>query len=349
MKTILIILNLVACNYATAQKNYLINDVKLFDGYHVFEKVDVSIIDGRIDRIAKRIKHTSDMSLIDGAKKTIIPGLINSHVHAWIPYHLKNALEFGVFAVLDMNTSADLDELKSLKLEEGYARFYSTGFAATVENGHGTQYGYPVPTIGEARSPAQFVDEAYTGGSDYIKIIYEPSKPTLTPTQVTSIVKASKKYGYKTVAHISRKNHAVELAKTGIDGFAHLWKDGPIAEEELDVIIENGLFIIPTLSVIQGVIKYYEAEGIDLSFSLLETTLLEVKRLSNAGILLLAGTDPPNVGLDYGSSIHSELALFVKAGLTPVEALKTATSNVSQTFGIEDIGIIKEALMPILI
>jgi imidazolonepropionase-like amidohydrolase len=59
-----------------------------------------------------------------------------------------------------------------------------------------------------------------------------------------------------------------------------------------------------------------------------------IKRLYDAKIPFLAGTDAP-AGYDLvpGSSLHRELQLFVRAGLTPLQALQTATLNPAVYFG----------------
>lgn len=59
-----------------------------------------------------------------------------------------------------------------------------------------------------------------------------------------------------------------------------------------------------------------------------------VKRLHLAGVPLLAGTDTPaGVDLTPGISLHLELQRFVAAGLTPLEALQTATINPARFLG----------------
>jgi imidazolonepropionase-like amidohydrolase len=60
-----------------------------------------------------------------------------------------------------------------------------------------------------------------------------------------------------------------------------------------------------------------------------------VKYLKDAGIPLLAGTDFPNPFCYPGFSLHEELRWLVKAGLTPAEALQTATINPARYFGID--------------
>jgi imidazolonepropionase-like amidohydrolase len=57
--------------------------------------------------------------------------------------------------------------------------------------------------------------------------------------------------------------------------------------------------------------------------------------MQKAGVQLLAGTDTGNPFCFPGFSLHEELALLVIAGLTPVEALRSATLNPARFLGLE--------------
>jgi hypothetical protein len=61
-----------------------------------------------------------------------------------------------------------------------------------------------------------------------------------------------------------------------------------------------------------------------------------VGEMQRAGVGILAGTDPPARGVFPGFSLHDELALLVQAGLTPMEALQTATRNPARFLGTLD-------------
>lgn len=61
-----------------------------------------------------------------------------------------------------------------------------------------------------------------------------------------------------------------------------------------------------------------------------------VGAMSRAGVELLAGTDNGTPYGITGFSLHDELAMFVRAGLSPMEALRTATYNPAKFFGIQD-------------
>jgi len=68
-----------------------------------------------------------------------------------------------------------------------------------------------------------------------------------------------------------------------------------------------------------------------------------VAAMHRAGVKFLAGTDTPVPSVYPGFSLHEELAFFVKAGMTPMEALQTATSNPAQFFNMDkDLGTIQK-------
>lgn len=61
-----------------------------------------------------------------------------------------------------------------------------------------------------------------------------------------------------------------------------------------------------------------------------------VATMRRAGVAMLAGTDPPTRDVFPGFSLHDELGLLVKAGLTPLEALQAATLNAAKCLGLSD-------------
>ena len=62
-----------------------------------------------------------------------------------------------------------------------------------------------------------------------------------------------------------------------------------------------------------------------------------VRMLHKSGVGILAGTDAPSVPFSYpGSSLHEELQFLVEAGLTPLDALRSATSGPAEFFGVRE-------------
>jgi imidazolonepropionase-like amidohydrolase len=69
--------------------------------------------------------------------------------------------------------------------------------------------------------------------------------------------------------------------------------------------------------------------------------------LRDAGVDILAGTDAAHLGppgMAHGASLHGELQLLVRGGLTPTEALRAATSVTARRFGLDDRGRIAPGL-----
>jgi len=80
-----------------------------------------------------------------------------------------------------------------------------------------------------------------------------------------------------------------------------------------------------------GMHRYFTAADYDLLKDILAKQLEIVGAMQRAGVPLLAGTDVVPVGF----SLHDELALMVEAGLSPIEALQSATINPARYFGRE--------------
>ena len=74
------------------------------------------------------------------------------------------------------------------------------------------------------------------------------------------------------------------------------------------------------------------------------TVVVSLKRLAERGVPVLAGSDPPNAGTAFGASVHRELELMVAAGLSPIAALRAATSVPARVFDLNDRGRIAPGL-----
>lgn len=339
-----------------AKCDLLIKNVSLFDGRENKGIVDIAVKNGSIIRIAKSIKGFTALETIDGTGKYMVPGLINSHVHLWDQKDLKTALQAGVFAVIDLHSSEGPDEaFRQLRDSVAYASYYSAGYAATVPKGHPTQI-FPIETINDSISPALFVEHRIKKGADLIKIVSGNLKPgslwhgnpSLNYQQIEQIIKSAKERNKKTVVHVSQVEETVKIAEMGADGFAHLWSYNESAtDDQLKFLKAKKVFIIPTALIQQKAWEIIEKEpGKDHPFkgslSTMPITLKEIGRLHAAGITILAGTDPPNYGINHHNDLVEELVIYSKAGLSGEEVLRTATGNPSAVFRLEGIGTIAE-------
>jgi imidazolonepropionase-like amidohydrolase len=65
-----------------------------------------------------------------------------------------------------------------------------------------------------------------------------------------------------------------------------------------------------------------------------EIAMMDLRRIWDAGIDIVMGTDAGNIGTLHGPSIHREMRLMAEAGLTPLEVLKSATVNGARALGL---------------
>jgi imidazolonepropionase-like amidohydrolase len=352
------------------EPSFAIRGARVFDGDKTLEAANVIVRNGRIEAVGADAVIPPNLLVVEGAGKTVLPGLIDSHTHSYSGLALTDALQFGVTTELDMFATPNVirdNRARRDRLERtDSADLYSAGFLATVPMGHGTQFGIEVPTVDAAPSPAAWVDARLAEGSDYIKIVYEPGIPwvlaSLDQNQVRQLVQAAHARQRLAVAHISRLRPAKEAVGAGVDGLVHTFADRPIDDEFIATVRERGAFIVPTLSVIAGIEGPAESQRFAsdsrisgrlssgqrstligdwkprLSNYRLDVALESVAKLHAAGAKLLAGTDAPNAGTAHGVSMHHELELLVRAGLTPTDALAAATSVPARSFRLAERG-----------
>lgn len=359
---------------AAAANSFAIRDVRVFDGTRVIDRAHVVVRDGRIAAVGPNAAIPTGLAAIDGAGKTLLPGLIDAHVHSWGTAQA-DALRFGVTSELDM--MGDWSRLPALRAQREsldrttQADLWSSGAAVTAPGGHGTQYGMAVPTLATDDDARAFVAARAKEGSDYIKIIVEDFSahsesrriPRLAPAQVAAAIDAAHRSSKRAVVHVSLQDDAKHAVASGADGLVHLFVDARADAAFVTAAKEHDLFIVPTLSVLSGFTGAGEGGKLAADARLqpqlsgeqvaaLKATfpsakpdparmaqlLASVRALHEAGVAILAGTDAGNPGTAHGASLHGELELLVRAGMTPAQALAAATAVPAKRFGLDDRG-----------
>lgn len=354
----------------------VIEHVTVFDGVRKLGERSV-LIDGKtIADIDFHGKVTAAMRIVDGRGKTLLPGLIDSHVHAYAGQD--DALLFGVTTQLDMFSPPAATKAVRERMARGenaaMSDIFTAGYLATVPKGHGTEYGLPVPTLTTPQEADGWVAARIAEGSDFIKIVDEPGTiigrpvPTLDRATIGALVAAAHKRGKLAVVHAQTLATATESIDAGADGLVHLFadKDGGAAFARL--AHDHGTFIVPTYAVLEvfsgrsgtatlldhpalsgflpkaavGTVR--QSFGGDRSARLDATEAANLSALIRAGVPILAGTDAGNPGTWYGLSLHRELDLLVRGGLSPAQALNAATAAPAQAFRLTDRGRIARGL-----
>lgn len=356
---------------ATKDGAFVVRGVRVFDGERVLARADVHVADGRIVAVGEALDVPDDVTVIDGTGRTLLPGLIDAHVHSWGTAR-QDALRFGVTTQLDMFT--DPSQLPAAREERvafdatDKADLWSAGHLATAAGGHGTQFGMPVPTLASPDEAAAWVAARKAEGSDYIKIVREDmhaygasqALPTIDRATSKALIDAAHAQGLRAVVHVSALEDARMALEDGADGLVHLFHDAPADDAFVSLARERGAFIVPTLAVIAGFsgrgttlhddpsvrswLSPEQRASLTMRFpappqpSHLAAALESTRRLQAAGVVLLAGTDAPNPNTAHGVSMFDELALLVEGGLVPTDALAAATAKAADAFGLDDRG-----------
>jgi imidazolonepropionase-like amidohydrolase len=367
-------------------ENFAVIGVRLFDGERVWPSATVVVEDGNITYVGEARPAELPVVVIDGHRMTLLPGLIDAHVHVDNEAALRDALLFGITTVLDMGARPGrAPRLRALRGRPDLADYFSAGVTATAPGGHGTQYGYERPTISSPGSADAFIAARVGEESDYIKIIFEfgsrgQFRNMDVPT-LEALVRASHRHGKLAVVHVSRAVDAETAIRAGADGIVHIWWDQGAAPEVSALGASREAFVVPTISVWEGV-WLSAAGGRRLAADERLRPLLSDAAIANltedgriesapdavqrvhreraphlrgwmyeavhdlhlAGVRILAGSDAPNVGTWHGVSLHRELELLVEAGLTPLEALRAATSVPADAFRLADRGRVMQGL-----
>lgn len=369
---------LVAVSKQQATDTFAIRDVRLFDGERVLDHRNVIVEAGRIKQVTDSATEIDETTVVDGRGRTLIPGLFDSHVHAINDASLRQAVAFGVTTMLDMfNGGERLEWLKGVARDDPADRadVRTAGVGATAPGGHPTQMGGPpFPTIARPSEAQAFIDARIAEGSDYIKITYDdlrglfPARPLpmLDKGTLAALVKAAHARGKLTVAHIMSEQQAREAIEAGVDGLAHMFIASSVSPDFGAFVARHRAFVIPTLSVLETACGNPTGPGLAADERLAPFLRSEwvgrlkapwpfplasckgteeaMRQLARADVAILAGTDAPAPGSTYGASVHGELALMVRVGMTPVQALAAATSIPARTFRLSDRGYVRPRL-----
>jgi len=350
-----------------------IRHARVFDGSAVTDDADVLILDGVIQQVGKNLAAPADATVIDATGQTLLPGLIDCHAHILAPSVLRQAAAFGVTTELDLFMAVTVaQQLRAGDEAKNFARadFRTAGTLATAPGGHGTQYGVTIETLTAPDQAAKFVDARIAEGSDYIKIIYDDGSSVgmkfnkLSRETMAAVVAAAHAKGKLAVVHVADQASAREAIEAGADGLAHVFMDEPADAALIQLAKERNVFVIATLSVIENFgrpdgyetplakdphlaplmtpddiaalrVRFPRRANVKASVKI---AVENVRALHAAGVRILAGTDVPNPGTLHGVSLHREFELLVDAGLTPLEALRAATSAPADAFKLADRG-----------
>lgn len=329
----------------TRTNKIAVTNVRVFDGDRLGDPGTV-VIDGGVIGI-----DPSGAEIIDANGATLIPGLIDAHVHLHGVETLEQLADYGVTTGLDMATWPP-SLVDSLRNRRGLTDIRSAGIPASA-SGSAHSHVPDFPTQGLVDSPdaaSQFVADRVSEGVDYIKVVADvpgPSQETLD-----ALVTAAHQRDRFVVAHAVSTVAFGMGVSAGVDMLTHAPLDVPLDDSLIDTMLADKTVVIPTLTMMEGIAELAAGVGPDLGGNLAErggpsyaAARSSVSALHRAGVPILAGTDA-NAALGvpfspvHGESLHHELELLVDAGLSPAAALASATVLSARYFGLSDRGTI---------
>ena len=290
--------------------------------------------------------------------------------------HLNRYAYYGVGVIVSLGTDAG-DVWTDIRRDQeagtlGGARLFTAGRGLARPNaGPGAAAlrpsAYGVDSEEDGR---QYVQELAAQGVSFVKIWVDDrggSVEKLEPELYHPIIDEAHRHDLAVIAHVFYHDDAEELVAAGVDGFAHLVRDREMDDALVAAIAEQDVFVMPNIGISErgrhtapppwlGSSILAETVSADVlaraadSFSSRAADAAEraarsyeqmeasLAKLHAAGASLVLGSDSGVQDHFYGFSAHRELELMVAAGLSPMDAIVTATRRSADRLGLDDSG-----------
>lgn len=348
---------------------------KLWDGGKVLDRAMVVIRDGRIESVLSgdAALPPANAEVVDWSRYYGLPGLIDVHTHMTYYWdrqpgtrplgqtrmaavtvflaqeNARKTLESGVTTVRDLGSSEYTDiAMRDLIHQDAMLgpRMFVCGYGLSVPRQRPGTLAAPL-TGGSADSPDEVVKAVrrqIAAGVDVIKMYGSVggfdnvgTQQTFTFDEMRAAVEVAHTMGKKIAIHSYGPEGARDAVRAGADSIEHAVD---IDDATLARMVKQGTYYVPTIDHN----RYYIDAAADYQFggayekrlsAYIARNLDTARRAYKAGVKFAMGSDA--VFTMFGQNTR-ELAWFVKAGMTPEQALKTATVNGAELLGVPDIG-----------
>ncbi|MEX2224052.1 MAG: amidohydrolase family protein [Candidatus Rokuibacteriota bacterium] len=306
---------------------------------------------------------------VDLAGHTLLPGLINCHVHlcfgaeadpvrpmreeplaltaikALLRAH--ETARAGVTTVRDLGGREYAEIAVRRAIQDGLVdgpRIIAAGRPVCMTGGHGHWLAREADGPDDARKA---VREQLKAGADVIKIIatggvmtpgVEPGSPQLTLEEMRAAIEEASRAGRRTAAHAMAATGISDAVAAGITSIEH----GVYLTEEIVAHMRRaGTFLVPTLNAPAAIAAGGLAAGIPeymvrKSEQVVPPHVASFQLAHRAGVRIAAGADS-GTPLNFHGSLLPELTLMVKYGMTPLETIRSATVTAADCLGLGDV------------
>ena len=315
----------------------------------------------------KRIRPSKKNIVYDISGKTILPGLIDCHVHLCLDgspdpitalikesipmttikmaQHARSTLEAGVTTIRDMGGRDYIDLAIRDSVESGLVkgpRMICSGKIVCMTGGHGWQFGREANGKDGVR---EAVREQLKAGANLIKMIatggvmtkgVDPGATQFTLEELIAGVEEARKAGRRTATHAQGTEGIKNSLRAGVDSIEHGFF---LDDEAIELMLERKAYLVPTLSAPYQIIKGGVKGGVprfavEKSKSVMKSHFRSVRRAYKARIPIAMGTDAGTPFNRHGENLK-EMELLVKAGFTPMEAVVATTQTASEVLGLD--------------
>ena len=319
--------------------------------------------------------NTANATIIDLSHATVLPGLIDAHTHFTadpnsfgyeslgisIPRQAligaKNAritLNAGFTTVRNVGAGGYSDVALRDSINAGDVpgpRMLVSGPPLGITGGHCDEnllpfeYHYSAEGVADGIAAVQHkVREVIKYGADLIKICAtggvlskgdDPNASQYTLEEMKTIVAEAHRLGRKVAAHAHGAQGVQLASEAGVDSIehGHLMDDASIA-----TVKKNGTYVVPTLYLMDWHRENAATRKMpDFMVKKMESVSAQgqknLKRAFEAGVKVAFGTDA--AVYPHGLNAH-EFAVYVRLGMTPLQAIRTATVNAADLLGWSD-------------
>jgi imidazolonepropionase-like amidohydrolase len=309
---------------------------------------------------------TAPENVIDGGGRTVLPGLINCHVHLTadgapdlfaqaagdtVPLATLRAaqsalitLQSGVTTVRDCGAADDIVVELAKAISRGLVpgpRVQAAGRVITMTGGHGHFIGREADGPDEVRKATRAEIKA---GAAVIKVMatggvltpgVSPTQTALLPEELAVVAQEAHNSGRRVTTHAIGRAGIHNALTAGIDSIEHGFY---LDDELLELAVDQGTFLVPTILAVDGIVRNGLAQGIP--GWVVEKAEREAAKQResfaaavSSGMRIAAGTDAGTPFNGHGE-LARELALMVQHGLSPMQTLISATRGAAENLGM---------------